>query len=339
MRFIDEVKIHIKGGNGGNGCVSFRREKYVPYGGPNGGNGGNGASVTIKAASNLNTLIDYRYKQHFKAPKGEHGKGSGMDGVSGKDLLLTVPVGTQIYAEDGSTLIADLTEENESIIIARGGKGGLGNTNFKSSTNQAPRESTEGEIAKEVWLWLRLKLISDVGIIGLPNAGKSTLLSVISAAKPKIANYPFTTLKPQLGLVQVEYDAFVITDIPGLIEGANKGVGIGAKFLKHIERCKLLVHLIDITSEDLIGDYKIVRNELADYSKILPQKPEIIILNKTDLISDKEVEKIKKKLSTKLKTEVLTISAATQQSVTKLTYYINDLVQKSMKKQNSKTVV
>jgi GTPase len=326
MRFLDEAKIYIKGGDGGNGCVSFRREKYVPFGGPNGGNGGSGASVIIKAVSNLNTLINYRYKQHFKAQKGDHGKGSERDGSYGKDLILTVPVGTQIYAEDGSTFIADLIKEGDSILIARGGQGGLGNTNFKTSTNQAPRESTEGGIGEEIWLWLRLKLISDVGIIGLPNAGKSTLLSVISAAKPKIANYPFTTLKPQLGLVQVEYDSFVITDIPGLVEGANKGIGIGAKFLKHIERCKLLVHLIDITSGDFMGDYKVVRKELAEYSEILSEKPEIIILNKTDLISEKEAEKIRKAISIKLKKEVLIISAATQQSITKLKYRLNDLI-------------
>ncbi len=330
MKFIDEVKIYLKGGDGGNGCVSFRREKYIPHGGPNGGNGGRGGSIIIKAIANLNTLIDYRYKQHFKAAKGQHGKGRDMDGLSGSDLVLPVPIGTTIYAEDGKTVIADFVKEGDAIVIAKGGRGGLGNRNFKSSTNQAPRKATDGEVGEESWIWMKLKLISDIGIIGLPNAGKSTLLSVISEAKPKIANYPFTTLRPSLGLVQVDYDAFVITDIPGIIEGATEGLGIGSKFLKHIERCKFLLHLLDVSSPKLMQDYQTVREELAKYSKILAKKPEIIVLSKIDLIPTEELQLIKSQISSILEKDVFAISAATNKSLSELKYFLNDILQNKL---------
>jgi len=326
MRFLDEAKIHLKAGNGGNGCVSFRREKFIPFGGPNGGDGGNGGSIIIEATSNINTLIDYRYTQHFKAESGEHGKGKNRYGCAGNSLVLKVPVGTQIYAEDGSTIIANFSKVGESITIAHGGKGGLGNSHFKSSTNQAPRKFIPGESGEELWVWLRLKLISDVGIIGLPNAGKSTLLSVVSAAKPKIADYPFTTLKPQLGVVRVGYDSFVIADLPGLIEGASEGVGIGDRFLKHIERCKILLHLIDITSTDIYKDYKTIRHELENYSKELAKKNEIVVLNKTDLLDEAEVKKIQKKLAKALGKEVFTISGAQQKSVQDLMYHLYNII-------------
>lgn len=323
MRFIDEVKIYLKAGDGGNGAASFRREKYIPFGGPNGGNGGNGGSIIIQADLHLNTLIDYRYKQHFKVKTGEHGKGKDRYGKASEDLLLKVPVGTQIYAEDGDTLIADLVEVGQTITIAEGGRGGLGNANFKTSINQAPRQITPGKPGEELWVWMKMKIISDAGIIGLPNAGKSTLLSVISAAKPKIADYAFTTLKPQLGTVRVGYDSFVIADIPGLIEGASKGIGIGDKFLKHIERCGILVHLIDISAEDIYANYCTVRNEIAEYGNEVASKDEVIVLNKIELLTEKECEKIKKNISKKTGKEVLMISCATMNSIQDLIYYIH----------------
>ena len=310
MKFLDEARIYLKSGDGGNGCMSFRRERNVPRGGPNGGNGGNGGSITFKALNNLNTLIDYRYQQHFKAQKGEHGKGQDMNGSKGEDLTLEVPVGTQIFAEDNQTLILDLTKENQIATIAYGGIGGLGNANFKTSVNQAPRKVTNGTPGEELWVWLKLKLISDVGVIGLPNAGKSTLLSVVTSAKPKIADYPFTTLRPQLGIVYVDQKEFVMADIPGLIEGASEGIGLGDKFLKHIERCKTLLHMIDITSDNILADYKVIRKELEKYSPILAAKAEIIALNKIDLLPEKEAQKRQEALKKKLKKEVFIISAA-----------------------------
>jgi len=312
MKFLDEAKVYLKAGDGGRGCMAFRREKNIPFGGPNGGNGGDGGSVVITALNNLNTLIDYRYQQHFKAKKGEHGKGRDMSGAKGDNLILEVPVGTQVFAEDNQTLIMDFTRVGQTETISYGGKGGIGNAAFKSSTNQAPRKVTLGEVGEEIWVWLKLKLISDVGIIGLPNAGKSTFLSVVTSAKPKIAGYPFTTLRPQLGIVYVDHEEFVIADIPGLIEGASEGIGLGDKFLKHIERCKILLHLIDITSENIIGDYKTIRKELKNYSSILSDKVEIIALNKSDLIDEKECKKIEKDIKKKLGKEVLIISAATK---------------------------
>jgi GTP-binding protein len=318
MQFLDEVKINLKAGDGGNGSVSFRREKFIPMGGPDGGDGGNGGSIIVKAISNLNTLVDYRYQQHFKAQPGKGGKGRNCSGPAGEDLILFVPVGTQIFAENGKTLIADLLTEGETLLIAKGGKGGVGNARFKSSVNQAPKYAIPGEKGEELIVWFKLKLISDVGIIGLPNAGKSTFLSVVSSAKPKIADYPFTTLKPQLGVVRIDDDEFVIADIPGIIEGASQGIGLGIKFLKHVERCALLVHLIDASAEDVILSYDTIRTELNDYSPILTSKSEIIVLNKSDIVSKEELAKKKKKLEKHTKEEVMIISAATNQGVKEL---------------------
>ncbi len=294
MQFIDEARIYIKAGDGGNGCVSFRREKFIERGGPDGGNGGKGGSIIFESTKDLNTLLDFRYKKHFKAKDGEGGKGRNRTGKSASDLILRVPVGTQICSDDGLFIIKDFTEDNERFELIPGGKGGLGNINFKSSTNKAPRKSTEGEEGEEMDIFLKLKLLSDAGLVGLPNAGKSTFLSKATAAKPKIANYQFTTLKPGLGVVYISDEEFVLADIPGLIEGASSGLGLGDKFLKHIERCGVLLHLIDASSEDVVGDYKTIRQELDLYSDKLKEKTEIICLNKVDLISEEElVEKVK----------------------------------------------
>jgi len=293
MKFLDQAKITVKAGDGGNGCCSFRREKFIEFGGPNGGDGGDGGSVKLLAVNGLNTLIDFRFIQHFKAERGENGKGNNKTGASGKELILKVPVGTQVYAEDKKTLLFDLVKEGEKIKIATGGKGGLGNTRFKSSTNQAPRKTTNGSKGEEFEIWLELKIIADVGLVGFPNSGKSSLLSLITRAKPKIADYPFTTLNPNLGVANVDEQEIVFADIPGLIEGAHKGVGLGDKFLKHIERCKSILHLIDINEENLVSRYKIIRNELEKYSYELLNKKEIIAFNKTDLLDEKEInEKI-----------------------------------------------
>ncbi len=293
MKFLDQAKITVKAGDGGNGCCSFRREKFIEFGGPNGGDGGNGGSVKLLAVNGLNTLIDFRFIQHFKAERGENGKGNNKTGASGKELILKVPVGTQVYAEDKKTLLFDLVKEGEKIKIATGGKGGLGNTRFKSSTNQAPRKTTNGSKGEEFEIWLELKIIADVGLVGFPNSGKSSFLSLITRAKPKIADYPFTTLNPNLGVANVDEQEIVFADIPGLIEGAHKGVGLGDKFLKHIERCKSILHLIDINEENLVSRYKIIRNELEKYSYELLNKKEIIAFNKTDLLDEKEInEKI-----------------------------------------------
>jgi GTP-binding protein len=290
MQFLDEVKIYVKSGDGGPGCVSFRREKNIPFGGPDGGDGGRGGDIMVECVSGLNTLIDYRYMQHFKARSGEHGKGRNKHGESRPGITLKVPVGTQIFEEDGETLICDMIEEGQQVTLLKGGNGGVGNAHFKSSTNQAPRQHTPGWPGEEMWIWLRLKLISDVGHVGLPNAGKSTFLSKVSAAKPKIADYPFTTLKPQLGVVHIDEFEFVAADIPGLIEGAHMGVGLGDKFLKHVERCGVILHLIDVTLEDVVDAYHVIRNELSEYSEILGQKREIIALNKCDATISEDIE-------------------------------------------------
>ena len=290
MKFLDQVKIFVKAGNGGSGSASMRREKFIEYGGPDGGNGGKGASIILRAERNLNTLIDYRYTQHFKAEKGENGKGKNKTGKTGKDLILKVPIGTQILEEDNKTLLFDFKNEKEEFVVAIGGRGGLGNTNFKSSTNRAPRKFTKGTAGEEFWIWLQLKTIADVGIIGLPNAGKSSLLAAITNATPKIANYKFTTLNPNLGVVIYDNKEITIADIPGLIEGAHIGVGLGIKFLKHIERCKTLLHLIDITEENIENLYKQVRNELGKYSKDLLKKDELIVFNKIDLIDKNKLK-------------------------------------------------
>ena len=289
MKFLDEAKITVKAGDGGNGCCSFRREKFIEFGGPNGGDGGHGGSIILSVSSGLNTLIDYRFTQHFKAERGENGKGNNKTGASGKDLILKVPIGTQIYAEDKKTLLDDLIKEGESIKIANGGKGGLGNTRFKSSTNQAPRKTTNGVIGEEFEIWLELKIIADIGLVGFPNSGKSSLLSLTTRAKPKIGNYPFTTTNPNLGVLNIDDIEIIIADIPGLIKGAHKGVGLGDKFLKHIERCKSLLHLIDINEDNLFNRYKIIREELEKYSSELMNKREIVAFNKVDLLEDEEI--------------------------------------------------
>ena len=293
MKFLDQAKIYIKAGDGGSGSASFRREKFIEFGGPDGGDGGHGGSIVFTADNNLNTLIDFRYQQHFKADKGESGKGKKKTGKSGKDLILKVPVGTQIYEEDNNTLIYDLTKNKEKFVVATGGKGGLGNTRFKSSTNRTPRKKTNGKKGEEFWIWLQLKVIADVGIIGLPNAGKSSFLSKCTKAKPKIANYPFTTINPNLGVLNINHKEIVLADIPGLIEGSHKGIGLGDKFLRHIERCKTLIHLIDISEKDILGNYLKIKSELSKYDKKILKKTEIIIFNKLDLIDmDSIAEKL-----------------------------------------------
>ena len=293
MKFLDQAKIYIKAGDGGAGSASFRREKYIEFGGPDGGDGGNGGSIILESEGNLNTLIDFRYRQHFKAETGKSGSKKNKTGAGGKDLILKVPVGTQIYEEDNNTLIYDLTKNKERFVIATGGKGGLGNTRFKSSTNRAPRKKTGGKKGEEFWIWLQLKVIADVGIIGLPNAGKSSFLSKCTKAKPKIANYPFTTINPNLGVLNINHKEIVLADIPGLIEGSHKGIGLGDRFLRHIERCKTLIHLIDISEKDILGNYLKIKNELSKYDKKILKKTEIIIFNKLDLIDmDSITEKL-----------------------------------------------
>ncbi|MFN7038896.1 MAG: GTPase ObgE [Alphaproteobacteria bacterium] len=316
MQFLDEVKIYLKSGDGGPGCVSFRREKNIPHGGPNGGDGGRGGDVIFECVAGLNTLIDFRYKQHFKAKNGEHGKGKNRHGESRDALIIKVPVGTQIIAEDGETLIADMMNEGDIKILLKGGDGGFGNAHYKSSTNQAPTKFTPGWPGEELWVWLRLKLISDAGLVGLPNAGKSTFLARTTSAKPKIADYPFTTLKPQLGVVYIDDTEFVLADIPGLIENAHLGAGLGDKFLKHLERCRVLLHLIDGTSEDVVQNYKTIRNELKEYGTELKKKKQILALNKCDALSDEEIEEKKHKLEKISKNEVFAISAASGDNVT-----------------------
>jgi GTP-binding protein len=290
MRFLDQAKIYVKGGDGGDGCISFRREKYIPRGGPNGGDGGRGGSVVARADEALNTLIDYRYQQHFRARRGAHGMGKERTGASGADVELALPPGTEILDEDRETVIADLVTPGQTVVLAAGGKGGLGNVHFKSSTNQAPRRATPGTPGEERWLWLRLKLLADAGLIGLPNAGKSTFLATVSRARPKIADYPFTTLEPKLGTVVVDHDSFVLADLPGLIEGAHEGAGLGDRFLGHIERCRVLIHLVDGTEDDVAGAYRVVRRELASYDRRLLDRPELVCLNKADALSAELVE-------------------------------------------------
>ncbi len=318
MKFLDQVKIYIKAGNGGDGSPSFRREKFIEYGGPDGGDGGKGGSVILKAEQNLNTLIDFRYQQHHKAKKGENGAGQNRTGKSGADLILKVPLGTQVFEEDNKTLIYDFTNISEEFIAAAGGKGGLGNTRFKSSTNRAPRKFTKGTQGEEFTIWLQLKTIADIGIIGLPNAGKSSLLASVTNANPKIANYQFTTINPNLGVASYDDKEITIADIPGLVEGAHKGTGLGIQFLKHIERCKSLLHLIDITSEDLKKNYQQVKNELKKYSNKLIKKKELIVLNKIDLIDEKEVNHIINDFKKNTKSEVIAVSTFNKSSVSKI---------------------
>ena len=308
MKFLDQVKIYVASGKGGNGCVSFRHEKFIEYGGPDGGNGGKGGDVVFQTNKNLNTLIDFRYQQHFKGKSGESGKGKNKTGASAKDIIIKIPKGTQILTEDKSVVLFDMIEDNQKFTISKGGKGGKGNNHFKSSTNRAPRKSTEGEVGSEIWVWLSLKLIADVGIIGLPNAGKSTLLSKISSAHPKIANYPFTTLHPVLGVVKDDDYEFVAADIPGLIQGAHEGKGLGDRFLAHIERCKILLHLIDISKDKMLEDYSTVRLELKKYGANLENKKEIIALSKID-ICNKKFEKLKRDIHKHTNNKIVTISS------------------------------
>jgi GTP-binding protein len=311
MKFLDEAKVYVRSGDGGNGCVAFRREKFIEFGGPSGGNGGRGGDIVIEAVDGLNTLIDYRYQQHFKAPKGGNGMGKDRHGANGEDILMKVPVGTQIFDDDKETLLADLMTIGQKITLAHGGNGGFGNAHFKSATNRAPRHANPGQTGEERWIWLRLKLIADAGLVGLPNAGKSTFLASVTAAKPKIADYPFTTLHPQLGVVRSDGREFVLADIPGLIEGAHEGAGLGVRFLGHIERCRVLLHLIDGTCEHAGKAYKTVRAELEAYDQELSQKPEIVALNKSDAISPEDLKQQVARLKRAAKQTPLVISAAT----------------------------
>ena len=311
MKFLDEAKIHVKAGDGGAGVVAFRREKFIEFGGPDGGDGGRGGSVVLHAVPNLNTLIDFRYRQHFKAERGGHGMGQNRSGAAGQDLLIKVPVGTQILAEDKETLLADLTVADQRVVIARGGDGGFGNAHYKSSTNRAPRRAGPGWPGEERWLWLRLKLIADVALVGLPNAGKSTFLAAVSRARPKIADYPFTTLTPQLGVVGVDEEEFVIADLPGLIEGAHEGAGLGTRFLGHMERCAVLLHLIDGTAENVAEAYRTIRAELAAYGHGLTEKPEIVGLNKSDAIAAEDIPAKTAALAEAANAPVLALSGAT----------------------------
>lgn len=316
MKFLDEAKIFIKSGDGGPGCAGFRREKFISHGGPDGGDGGRGGSVYIECVDNLNTLIDFRYQQHFKAKNGEQGKGQNCHGSSAEDVIIKVPVGTEILTEDREHVIADFVEVGQKILIAKGGDGGLGNLHFKSSTNQAPTHKTIGWPGEELWVWLRLKLIADAGLVGLPNAGKSTFLASVSAAKPKIADYPFTTLKPQLGVVYIDDSEFVIADLPGLIKGASQGVGLGDKFLQHVERSGVLLHLIDATEDNIIENYEIIRQELEEYG--LKDKIEVIALSKCDSLSNEEIAKKQKLLKKHTKKEIYAISSAAKQGITEV---------------------
>jgi GTPase len=318
MKFLDQCKIYLKTGDGGRGAASFRREKFIEFGGPDGGDGGKGGDIVFEAADNLNTLIDYRYQQHFRAQNGRGGAGRNRTGANGRDLVLRVPVGTQILDDDKETVLADLTRPAQRVALLRGGDGGFGNQHYKSSTNQAPRRADPGWPGKELWVWLRLKLIADAGLVGLPNAGKSTFLSRVSHAKPKIADYPFTTLHPQLGVVRLDDDAeFVLADLPGLIEGASEGAGLGTRFLGHVERCAAVLHLIDGTEEDVVGAYRMIRRELADYGHGLADKPEVVGLNKIDAMDPDAAEKKRRALVRAVRpgTPVLPLSGVSGEGV------------------------
>lgn len=335
MKFLDQAKIYIKAGDGGKGCVAFRREKFVEFGGPNGGDGGDGGSVYFEAVENLNTLIDFRYQQHFKAQKGQQGMGSEMTGYKGEDLIIKVPVGTEIVAEDGETVIKDMVEAGERFLIAKGGKGGLGNTRFKSLTNQAPRYAGPGTPGEEIWVWLRLKIIADVGLIGLPNAGKSTFLSAVTSARPKIADYPFTTLHPHLGVAWVDGQELVMADIPGLIEGAHEGIGLGDRFLKHVERCSVFLHLVDATAEDVAADYLTIRKELELYSDKLKDKPSVVAMNKCDSLTEDEIAEKLTALKEISPYEVFTISAVAGQNLQACLHAVNGFVSRVRRKNNN----
>ncbi|MCQ2914523.1 MAG: GTPase ObgE [Alphaproteobacteria bacterium] len=337
MKFLDQAKIYLKSGDGGAGCCAFRREKFIEFGGPNGGNGGRGGDVVFEAVPNLNTLIDFRYTQHFRAENGHHGAGRDMTGAKGQDLIIKVPVGTQIIADDDETLIKDMLIPGERFVIAKGGDGGLGNAAFKTSTNQAPRRADPGFPGQEMWVWLKLKTIAEIGLVGFPNAGKSTFLSSVTSARPKIADYPFTTLHPNLGIAKIDDDEMLIADIPGLIEGAHEGVGLGDKFLRHVERCAVLMHIIDGTEEDVAARYKAIRKEIKLYSKILAAKPEIVVLNKTDSLSDEELEEKVASLKKACKKVPLTMSAVMKDKTDDVLRKLRPYVLKEREKRNSES--
>ena len=329
MKFLDEAKVYIRSGDGGNGCVAFRREKFIKHGGPSGGNGGRGGDVVVQAVGGLNTLIDYRYAQHFKAKAGTAGMGKDRHGANAPDIMLKVPVGTQIFDEDRVTLLADLTEAGQHVVLLQGGNGGFGNAHFKSSTNRAPRNANPGQQGEERWIWLRLKLIADAGLVGLPNAGKSTFLAAVSAAKPKIADYPFTTLNPQLGVVESDGREFVLADIPGLIEGAHEGSGLGDRFLGHIERCRVLLHLVDGTGEHAGKDYKTVRAELDAYGGGLTDKPEIVALSKIDAMTPEAIKEQAARLKRACKKTPLLLSAHSKKGVPEELRALADVIGKA----------
>ena len=322
MKFLDQAKVYVRSGDGGAGSVSFLREKFVEFGGPNGGNGGRGGNVVVECVDGLNTLIDYRYQQHFKAQTGTHGMGKDRHGANAPDIVLRVPVGTQVFEDDNETIIADMTKVGQRVVLLSGGNGGFGNAHFKTSSNQAPRRANPGLEGTEKWIWLRLKLIADAGLVGLPNAGKSTFLAAVSAAKPKIADYPFTTLHPNLGVVRIGERDFVLADIPGLIEGAHEGAGIGDRFLGHVERCAVLIHLIDGTQDDVAADYKTIRGELSAYAEELGEKTEIVVLNKIDAIEPDAIKAKVKALKKASKGEVMQVSGATHQGVDDVLYAV-----------------
>ena len=326
MKFLDEAKIYIKSGDGGDGCVGFRREKNIPHGGPDGGNGGRGGNIVVECVNGLNTLIDFRYQQHFKASRGTHGMGSNRDGPKGKTITIKVPVGTQILDEDKDQIIADFTEVGQSHILARGGDGGRGNASFKTSTNQAPRRYDPGWPGEDRWIWLRLKLIADAGLVGLPNAGKSTFLAAVSRARPKIADYPFTTLHPNLGVVGIDEEEFVIADIPGLIEGAHEGAGLGTRFLGHVERCGVLLHLVDGTAEDVVASYRTIRDELTAYGGGLAEKPEIVALNKCDALTDDDIATRPAALKKASKADVCKLSGVSGLGVEEMLRAMNAII-------------
>jgi GTP-binding protein len=326
MKFLDEAKIFVKSGNGGDGCVAFRREKNIPFGGPNGGNGGRGGDVIVECVDGLNTLIDFRYQQHFKAKRGIHGMGSQRDGHKGATMIVKVPVGTQILDEENENIIADFTEVGQSQVLARGGDGGFGNAHFKTSTNQAPRRFDAGWPGEEMWMWLRLKLIADAGLVGLPNAGKSTFLAAVSRATPKIADYPFTTLHPNLGVVGVDEEEFVIADIPGLIEGAHEGAGLGTRFLGHVERCGVLLHLVDGTAEDVAESYRVIRGELESYGSGLMDKTEVVALNKCDALTEEDIAEKLAILRKASRVEVVKLSSVAGLGVEKMLRSMNAVI-------------
>lgn len=329
MKFLDQAKIYARSGKGGNGCVSFRREKFIEFGGPNGGNGGRGGDVWVEAVENLNTLIDYRYQPHIAAENGRHGMGREMSGAKGEDAVIKVPVGTQVFEEDNETLICDVDTPGKRYLLLKGGNGGFGNAHFKSATNQAPRHANPGLEGEERTLWLRLKLIADIGLIGLPNAGKSTFLSRVSAAHPKIADYPFTTLHPQLGMVRTPITDFVIADLPGLIEGAHEGTGLGTRFLGHAERCAAILHIIDGTGSDPVGAYRTIRSELVAYGHGLAEKSEVVALNKSDALDKSEIERDLGLLEQASKSKVHVISGVSGDGVQDLLYELARIVAKA----------